>query len=77
MGSMKNLDIRLAALRPSCIDYKIWNYLGWFILYFSLNFTITESVSPYITSEPGNSLTTLSFVKLIIYLPYAVTEEDI
>ena len=48
-----------------------------FTLFSSLNFTITESVSPYMTYDPGNSYFTLFLVLSIIYRPKAVTEDEI
>lgn len=66
-----------AAYLPYFIAYYIFAYLGAFFKLYSLNLTITESVSPYITSEPGYIYSTDDLVLSIISLPKQVTDEDI
>ena len=72
---MNYLEINEAAYLPNLIAYLISSYL--FVdSIFRLNLTMTESVSPYMTSA-SNFYITSDLVWSIIFLPNEVTEDEI
>ena len=72
---MNYFDIYAAASRPNLMTSVNICYFS-IILSGILNLTITESVSPYITSASNLSIT-IFLVISIICLPKEVTDEDI